>query len=166
METNSEHEGESVRHKIDVVKGTQLSKADKVSQKLKLIAAYVLDGFAPVVAGLALILAVMNFQSAHSDQTQISQANAKLEKLSAELSLSKSELDKIKNLLLLQKVNMEKDSKIQDELTKKVSQNVSQMQIKMKISPTLEDQLHSALTPAVSTLIIPAGVSAGTAKKN
>lgn len=166
METNPEHENKSETYKDDAGKNFKASKADKVSQKLNLIAGYVLDGFAPVVAALALILVVMNFQSAQSSYVQTSQANAKLEKLSAELAVSKSELEKLKNLMMQEKLNKEKDFKIQEERTNKVTQNVSQLQIKMKISPTLEEQLHPVSPLATSAALPPVVVSTGTSKKH
>ncbi len=118
--------------------------------KLKLFAGYILDGFAPFVAVIALIVAVMAMNNNQDSHAQLSQSAAAIESLSASLQASKSELEMLKAALEQEKLSLELERKKQDERMTLIIQNVSKLQVKMKVSPTLEDQIH----PLVSSSVI------------
>ena len=76
-----EHDGRksSVNKETDV--STKPSKADLARLELKLISSYVIDGFAPFVAVIALIVAVITVYGNKSGQAQLSQSAAKIDNL-------------------------------------------------------------------------------------
>ena len=137
----------------------------KVGAKLKLIANYAMRGFAPVVAILALIIAVLAFTGNKSSQVQLSNVVVKIDSINASLSASKGELEKLKAAMAQVKIMQEDERKQQDEKNNhqdeqalKIIQNVSKMQVKMRISPTLEDQLRQ---PVIASAVgaVPATVA-------
>lgn len=124
--------------------------------KLKLIASYVLDGFAPVVAVIAVIVAVMAINGNKSGQTELAQNTARIASLSESLLASKAEVEKLKAALAQEKLSKEDERKKQDEQMAKIIQGVSKLQVKMKVSPTLEEQMQqpvasAAVTPLIAT---------------
>ena len=124
--------------------------------KLKLAGGYILDGFAPVVAVIALIVAVMAINGNKSGQAELAQNAAKITSLSESLLASKAEVERLKIALAQEKLSKEEQGKKQDEQTTKIILGVSKLQTKMKVSPTLEEQLRQpvaalVLTPAAAT---------------
>jgi len=137
-------------------------KADGVRTKLKLIAKYAMHSFAPVLAVLALIIAVIAFTGNQSSQAQLSNAVARIDSINSSLSASKGEMEKLKGALVQEKAQQEEERKkldAQDEQATKIILNVTHMQIKMKITPTLEEQL---MQPASASAVNPSVVSAAT----
>jgi hypothetical protein len=144
------------------------SKVELVGLKLKLIANFAMREFTPVLAILALIIAVIAFTSNKSNQAQFNNAVAKIDSINASLSASKGELENLKITIAQRKTMQENESKQQDERLKqqderlkqqdtqatKIIQNVTKLQVKMKITPTLADQLNlpSSAVAAVSTV--------------
>lgn len=121
--------------------------------KLKLVANYVLDGFPPVVAVIALIVAAMAMSDNKSTQAQLSKAIAKIDSLSASIqTASKGELDKINAAMAQEKLLHEEERKKQNEQAAQLIQSLSKLQVKMKISPTLEEQLR---LPAAVSAVVP-----------
>ena len=138
------------------------SKAELARSKLKLIASYAMRGVAPVLAILALIIAVIAVNGNKSSQAQLSDAVAKINSMNASLTSSKGELENIRTVLAHEKSLLEEERKkqeAQDEQATKIILNVTHMQIKMKITPTLEEQLiqpASAVAPSVTGAAVPA----------
>lgn len=124
--------------------------------KLKLAGGYILDGFAPVVAVIALIVAVVAFNGNKSGQAELAQNAAKIASLNESLLVSKAEVEKLKIALAQENLSKEEQRKKQDEQTTKIIQGVSKLQVKMKVTPTLEEQMRQpvaalVLTPAAAT---------------
>jgi hypothetical protein len=168
MEKHPEHDDKSAQHesgshsdrRSSEEESTPPSKADLVRQKLKLIGGYALDGFAPVVAVVALLIAVSNNQSS---QEQMNINSEKIDSVSASLPAPRAELEKLKAAVALEKILQEAERKKQEEQLAKIIQHISQLQLKMKISPTLEEQLHqpaSAPVAAPATADMPAAYTA------
>ena len=110
--------------------------------KLKLFSSYILDGFAPVVAAIALIVAVMAISGNKSGQAEFAQNAAKISSLSESLLASKAEVEKLKAVIEQEKIAKDEERKKQDEQMTKIIQGVSKLQAKMKVSPTLDEQMH------------------------
>jgi DNA-binding protein H-NS len=177
MLDNPEHDGgkSSVNKETDV--SAKPSKADLVRLKLKLISSYVIDGFAPFVAVIALIVAMVAVNGNKSGQAQLSQSAAKIDSMAAKvdsmsaiLLASRAELEKLKAAKAQENALQQEENKKQDERLTPVIQSISKLQVKMKISPTLEEQLHqpasaAAATPfAASAVSVPAAAVAVPAK--
>ena len=127
------------------------SKADLARAKLKIIARYVLIGFAPVVSVAALIIgviAISNTQS-QSDRTKLGELESRIDSLNANLSETKSELENLKFTQSREKAMRGDEHKKLDEQDAKIIQSVTLLQTKLKVSPTLEEQLRApASSPA------------------
>jgi hypothetical protein len=117
-------------------------KSDLVRARLGLVVRYMMLGFAPVVAVLALILAVIAVIGNQSNREQLNEATSKINNLSANISESKGELDLFKVPLAHEKTMLAEERKKQAERETIIIKNVTQLQVKMKISPTLEEQLR------------------------
>lgn len=129
--------------------------------KLKPGLNYVLDGFPPVIAVIALIVAVFALNENRSLRSQLSTAVAKLESLSTNKNIpSREDLDKVKasievlekdNAVLVQeKVMHDAEMNQQSERVTKIIQGVSKLQVKMKISPTLEAQMREPVVVPIA----------------
>ena len=129
--------------------------------KLKLIANYVLDGFAPFVAVIALIVAIIAVNSNKSSQVQLVQNAATIASMNASLLIAKGELEKLKAATAQEKILQEEVRKKQNERTMQIIQSVSKLQLKVKISPTLEEQMYP---PVSSSVVQPAIASTAAAK--
>ncbi|HLP98818.1 MAG TPA: hypothetical protein VK149_10265 [Sideroxyarcus sp.] len=129
------------------------SRADLIRQKLKIVAHYALLGFAPVVAVIALVVAVVAVTGNRAGRTQFDEMTAKLEEVKVGLAASKNEMENLKIIVARQKAQLEEEQKRQDELIAKIVPNVTKLQVKMKISPTLDEQLHQ---PASAPVAVPA----------
>jgi len=169
MLDNPEHDGgkSSVNKETDV--SAKPSKADLVRLKMKLISSYVIDGFAPFVAVIALIVAVIAVNGNKSGQAQLSQSAAKIDSMAAKIDsmsaillASRAELEKLKAAKAQENSLQQAENKKQDERLIPVIQSISKLQVKMKISPTLEEQLHQPASAAASAppLLAASAVSA------
>ena len=110
--------------------------------KGKFVSDLVLDGFAPVAAVAALIVAVMAFNANQSSHTQTSKLTAQMEILNANLLANKNELAKLGAELTLQLNKADERNKKLDVQKQQIIQSVSTLQKKMKISPTLEESMQ------------------------
>ncbi|MGV8935199.1 MAG: hypothetical protein ACOH1I_11270 [Gallionellaceae bacterium] len=121
--------------------------------KGKLVSDLVLDGFAPVAAVAALIVAVMAFNGNQSSHAQAAKVHAQMEILNANLLANKNELAKFGAELTLQLNKAEERNKKLDVQKQQIIQSVSTLQKKMKISPTLEESMQVTInTVAVQSL--------------
>ena len=172
MLDNPEHDGgkSSVNKETDV--SAKPPKADLVRLKMKLISSYVIDGFAPFVAVIALIVAVIAVNGNKSGQAQLSQSAAKIDSMAAKIDsmsaillASRAELEKFKVAKAQENALQQAENKKQDERLTPVIQSISKLQVKMKISPTLEEQLHqpasaAAAAPPLATSAVSAPAAA------
>ena len=110
--------------------------------KGKFVSDLVLDGFAPVAAVAALIVAVMAFNANQSSHTQTSKLTAQMEILNANLLANKNELAKLGAEFTLQLNKADERNKKLDVQKQQIIQSVSTLQKKMKISPTLEESMQ------------------------
>jgi hypothetical protein len=113
-----------------------------VMMKLKLIASYLLDGFAPVVAVIAVIVAVMAINGNKAGHAELAQSSARIASLSESLLAAKAEVEKLKALIAQEKLLKEEERKKRDEELAKIIQGVSKLQTKLKVTPTLEEQFR------------------------
>ncbi|OIR15349.1 hypothetical protein GALL_36710 [mine drainage metagenome] len=138
------------------------SKADLARARLKIIARYVMIGFAPVVSAAALIIgviAISNTQS-QSDRTKFSELESRIDSLNASLSETKGELENLKFTQSREKTMRGEEYKKLDAQGARVIQSVTLLQTKLKVSPTLEEQLRA---PASSPLPAPVGAASAPA---
>jgi len=176
MDRQAEHEDKESRslgkgEEVDTTPSNGQLMRMLVLLKLKLIAGYILDGFAPFVAATALIVAVFVYNENHASVARLVTANEVINTLNASLSASKAEVEKLKAVMAQEKVMQEEARKIQDERTTKIIQNVSKLQSKLKVSPTLEDQLHQAaiisiVPPVVAVPVVPVKAGASVEKNS
>ncbi len=170
MEMDTEEKSEKSRGSKDADVGKTLSSAALLRMlimlKLKLIGNYVLDGFAPFVAAIALIVAVIAVNSNKSSQeqlgqnaVQLGQNAAAIASMNASLLIAKGELEKLKVATAQEKSLQEEERKKQNERMTQIIQSVSKLQLKVKISPTLEEQMH----PPVSSSAVQLPASAASA---
>jgi hypothetical protein len=110
-------------------------------QKLKLAAYYAFLAFAPVVSVVALIVALV-VNGHRSDQAQLGEANARIDKLEANLQASRAEVETLKLAMAHEKSLRGDERKKDEELNERIVQNVSRLQAKLKVAPTLEEQLR------------------------
>lgn len=166
MAEQTEHEGQSTAAESDKssdgkkVEGNSAPSNAQLAlmlirMKLKLFANYAIDGFAPAVAAIALIVAVMAINSNKSGLAQQGKSAEMMDSLKASLLASNRELETLKATIAAEKSMQEQENKKYNEMMKKIVQNISPMQLKMKISPTLEEQFRqpasaSAVTPTVT----------------
>lgn len=149
--------------------------------KLKPGLNYVLDGFPPVIAVIALIVAVYAMSESRSLRAQLTSAVAKVESLSTGKAIpsredldklkvllesldkgkaSFEELEKVKAVMAQEKVMHDAELIKQSERNTKIIHGVSKLQVKMKVSPTLESQMREPVivpksAPAHETVITP-----------
>ena len=166
MTTHSEHEEKNVvsdSHKSSDSKAagdnTSSSKANLIRLKLKRIISYAILGFAPVVAVLALIIAVIAVtgnQPRQTSQPQLSKAVAEIDGMNASLAASKDELEKLKAAMAHEKT-------VQEERMTIIIRNITELQVIMHISPTLDEELHQpAKAPAPTSSVTGAASSPAT----
>ena len=115
------------------------SRAALVFLKLKFISNFFTQS-SPVIAILALIIAVIAVTNNRSIQAQLDIAIGNSESLSA----SKIEFEKLKIAVAADKALQEDERKKQDELSSEIIRNITNLQIKMKIYPTLEEQMNQS----------------------
>jgi hypothetical protein len=154
MVMDTAREGENEAGNAGADENASLSNAQLfrklVSLKLKLVAGYALDGFAPFAAVVAIIIAVIALNGNKSDQPQLAQNAATLAAMKAALQASGSELDKLKVAMAQEKAAYDEDRKRQNERMTQVIQSVSKLQAKLKISPTLEEQVQLSISAVVA----------------
>jgi len=151
MEMDSERENERSGEGKTVEDEAPLSKAAMIRKKLMLVADYMMDGFAPVVAVIALIVAVMAFNGNKSGQTMVGQSASRLDNMNASLTATKAELEKLRATLVKDKAMQDEERKKLDERLVKSIQAISQLQVKAKVSPTLEEQLSLPVAKTAAT---------------
>ncbi len=131
-----------------------LSKMDNFRTLLKKAAHYAMLSLAPLIAIIALIVAVMAFSANRSSQAQLTATRSNLDAVNAALKAAKTELAAVKSLkteISQHKAQQEETRKNQEALNEKIVQGVSRMQAKLRISPTLEEQLKlNASAPAAA----------------
>lgn len=130
------------------------SKAELIRQRLRVVVHYAVIGFAPIVAVIALTIAVIAVTGNRSSQTQFGELTARLDSANASLSASKSEVERIHVALSQLKAQQEDAHKKQEELVEKIVQDITRLQAKMKISPTLEEQLHQPASASVAAPVV------------
>lgn len=120
--------------------------------KLQLAARYAMLGFAPLVAVMALVVAVVAVSGNRSGEEQLGKAVAATEGLEKDLEAAKTELDRLRLAMASDKSRQEEERLKQKELEARLVQNITQLQMKAKISPTLEQQLQPpASAPAAAS---------------
>jgi hypothetical protein len=128
------------------------SKSDLIRAKLGLIGHYVLLAFAPTVAVVALIFAVMAYTGSQSNRARLNETNSRIDNISAIQSEPKGETDIFQVSLAHEKAQSAEERKKQVEKDAKIISNVTQLQVKLKVSPTLDEQLKDdAKAPAVAS---------------
>ena len=166
---------------------SQSKLASTISQarlKLKPGLNYVLDGFPPVIAVIALVAAVFALNESRSLRAQLSTAVAKIESLSTSTGFASredfdkvkasvegidkgkasiEELDKVKAVMAQEKITHEAELARQSERNTKIIQGVSKLQVKMKVSPTLEAQMREPVVVPVAAPAPSAAVKAAIA---
>lgn len=149
------HESEKEAGKEPADENASLSNAalfrKLASLKLKLVASYVLDGFAPVVAVIAVIVAVIAINGNKSGEAQIMQNAATIAGLKTTLLESRGELEKIKAAMAQEKSRHEEERKKHNEQIAQIIQGVSKLQQKMKIHPTMEEQMQQPVATLIAT---------------
>lgn len=139
------------------------SEAEETSvapSKLKTAARYAMLGFAPLVAVVALVVAVMAVSGNRSGEEELGKAVAATDGLKKDLEAARTELDRLRLAMASDKSRQEEERLKQKELEARLVQNITQLQVKMKISPTLEQQLQP---PASAPAAAPAAASAAAA---
>lgn len=134
------------------------------SSKLKLVAHYAVLGVGPLVAIVALVVAVLALGGNRSGEEQIGKLAAKTNGMDESLAAAKNELERLKLAMAQEKNRQEDERQRQKELEDKIILNISQLQSKAKITPTLEQQLQSpasapASAPAATGAAAPATTS-------
>lgn len=126
--------------------------------KARLFANYVLDGFAPFSAVIAIVIAVMALNDNKVIQAELAKNVAVIEQLNANFLLSKAELDKLKIAMTQERaVHDEERKKLNDKMMQ-IIHGASKMQDKLKISPTLEQQMQPLVISPVTQLVTPISV--------
>jgi septal ring factor EnvC (AmiA/AmiB activator) len=97
-------------------------------------------------------------------QAQLDTTNASLNQANAALSISQLQLKRLEAAAVPEKAAHDAAEKKQDELTAKIIQNLTPLQIKLKIHPTLEEQLNPPAS-AVPAAPVAAAAPAPAAQK-
>lgn len=130
---------------------------------LKRIVNYAILGFAPVVAILALVIAVIAVtgnqpgQTNQASQTQFSKAATEIDGMSASLSASKDELERLKAAMAHEKTRQEERMTI-------IIRNITELQVIMHISPTLDEELHQPAKASAPTSSVTSAATAPAAE--
>lgn len=162
MTTHQEHAGKApTSDKRTADDSAAPSKAELMRAQLKLIGNYAMLVFAPVVAVVALVIAVLAVNGSQSGRAQLDKANARIDGLNSGLSASRGELEKFKAAVAKENSLRNEDIAKRDERMAKIVQNITPLQTKLKISPTLEEQLRQA----ASAVAAPVAASTGADKK-
>ena len=130
--------------------------------RLKVIAHYALLT-APVVALLALALAIAALFLGRSAPPQADDSSARIESLSASLTETKNELESLKFTLARERSQRAEERKKAEEREAAIIEHVSRLQTKLKVAPTLEEQLKAAESVPVHFAPVAAPVPAAAA---
>ncbi|HAF45534.1 MAG: hypothetical protein A2100_03060 [Sideroxydans sp. GWF2_59_14] len=134
--------------------------------RLKVIAHYALLT-APVVALLALALAIAALVFGRSAPPRADDSSARIESLGASLTETKNELESLKFTLARERSQRAEERKKAEEREAAIIRHVSRLQSKSKVSPTLEEQLKAAENvpghAAPVSAPVPAAAAAATA---
>lgn len=130
--------------------------------RLKMIAHYALLT-APVVALLALALAIAALFLGRSAPPQADDSSAHIESLSASLTETKNELESLKFTLARERSQRAEERKKAEEREAAIIRHVSRLQAKLKVAPTLEEQLKTAESVPVHAAPVAAPVPAAAA---
>ncbi|MDO8926781.1 MAG: hypothetical protein Q7U94_07730 [Sideroxyarcus sp.] len=130
--------------------------------RLKVIAHYALLT-APVVALLALALAIAALVLGRSAPPQADDSGARIESLGASLTETKNELESLKFTLARERSQRAEERKKAEERETAIVQHVSRLQTKLKVAPTLEEQLKAAESVPVHAAPVAAPVPAAAA---
>jgi O-antigen ligase len=109
--------------------------------KLSRIWHHVGTPFAPLVAVLALTIAVAALSNNQSSHVQLDKATIQIENLSVSLSTTQAELKKLQSEIIQKNAMQDEEQKKQEARISILIQNINALQVKMKIHPTLEEQL-------------------------
>jgi hypothetical protein len=112
-------------------------------ERLKVLAHYALLT-APVVALLALALAIVALVLGRSAPPQADDSSARIESLSTNLTETKNELESLKFTLARERSQRAEERKRAEEREAAIIRHVSRLQTKLKVAPTLEEQLKEA----------------------
>ena len=123
---------------------------------------YVMMGFGPFVAVLALMFAIISMARIPSLQAKMADADAKIQKLNTDLASSRIELAKLKDALRQEISARTLDDQKRDQMTATIIRNITPLQLKLRIHPTLEEQLGStAAASGVPVTTPPSSAPAG-----
>lgn len=136
------------------------AKADLLRAKLKLAGHYAMLGLAPLVAVIALVVAVIAMTDNQASLEQLNKATARIDSLNSSLAASRNELDKLKLAAAKESALQKEELAKHDERMLKIIQNITPLQTKLKISPTLEEQLRQAASAVVAASSVPHAASA------
>lgn len=125
---------------------------------LKSLMHYVMLGFAPFVAALALMFALISIVRVPAMQVKVGNADARMKKLETDLNSSRAELKKLKDVLQREQTVRAQNEKKHNRLAAQIVHDVTQLQTKLKIHPTLKQRLKQAR--AVSAVPTTAAASA------
>ena len=118
--------------------------------RLKVVAHYLMPGFAPVVAVIALAAAVFAIADKRSGESRMNEVITELQNVNANLTATRSELESLKFIVTRQRAQLDAEKR-QDEMNDRIVQNVTRLQEKLKVSPTLQEQLlQSASAPVAA----------------
>ncbi|TAJ78122.1 MAG: hypothetical protein EPO42_08560 [Gallionellaceae bacterium] len=156
MTTHQEHEVKApTSDKRNADDSAAPPKAELMRARLKLIGNYAMLAFAPVVAVVALVIAVLAVNGSQSGREQLDKANARIDSLNSGLSASRGELEKFKAAVSKENSLRNEDIAKRDERMAKIVQNITPLQTKLKISPTLEEQLRQAASAVAAASAVP-----------
>lgn len=135
-------------------------------ERLKAVAHYALLT-APVVALLALALAIAALVLGRSAPPQADDSGVRIESLSASLTETKNELESLKFTLARERSQRAEERKKAEDREAAIIRHVSRLQTKLKVAPTLEEQLKATpRAPAPAASGVPSAETAAHAATN
>ncbi len=135
---------------------------DAAKQRLKRILVIVLSALSPVLAVVAIGVALYTLSAGRSERANTEKYAAAIDAANASLAASRQELDKLKlSAAALARENAELADKLkkQDALLARVVQNITPVQARLKMAPTLESQLQQ-LASGVASVPVPSAAAA------
>jgi hypothetical protein len=160
MAAREEHEGKSATHEKEGDAG------EAAPSKLKLVGHYAMLGIGPLLAIVALVVAVMALSGNRASEQQATKAVAAAANLEKSLEATRNELERLKLSIAQEKNGQNEERRQREEREAKIVQNITQVQAKLKISPTLEQQLQApASAPAAASAAAAPAAAAPAASK-
>jgi len=153
--SHPEHAGKSAPHEnkrpSDEEKeaGDTPSKSDQMKTKLKAAGHYALLGIGPLVAIIAVVVAVLALNGNHASREELAQTSAKLEEMTTSLAGIKNDIDKLKLASMKDKSMANEELSKHSEQLDALIRNLTPIQTKLKISPTVEEQLRPHVSEPV-----------------